>query len=260
MVVFFDIDGTIVENESQVIPESAVRAIAALRRNGHLAVVNTGRPYSHIDPRIRAMDFGAYICACGMEILLEDTWISRCRPDDALCRLTRDTARECDMQIAYEGEDSAIYLDGHWSTHPTAIKESGIMRQKGFRVEELNDLPQPRFLKFVTYSCEESRKEEFFRRMAPYYEIIERITLQEYVLKGCSKAGGMLELLSSLGVGREDTLAIGDSTNDLPMFEAAAHTACMGDGMDALKEKAEYITAPVLEDGIEKALKHFCLI
>ena len=260
MVVFFDIDGTIVDDASQVIPESAVRAIAQLRRNGHLPVVNTGRPYSHIDPRIRAMDFGAYIGACGMEILLEDQWISRCQPDDALCLLTRDAARECNMQIAYEADGSAIFLDGPWSIHPSAVKESGIMRQKGFRVEELEEQPKPQFVKFVTYTWEESRKEEFFRRMAPHYEIIERITLQEYVLKGCSKAGGMLKLMEHLGVNSRDTLAIGDSTNDLPMFEVAAHTVCMGDGMEALKEKAEYITAPVLEDGLEKALKHFGLI
>ena len=71
MVVFFDIDGTLVDDDTQIIPDSAAEAIKQLRRNGHTPVVNTGRPYSHIDPRIRAMDFAAWICACGMEIRLE---------------------------------------------------------------------------------------------------------------------------------------------------------------------------------------------
>ena len=82
----------------------------------------------------------------------------------------------------------------------------------------------------------------------------------EYVLKGCSKADGMNILLRHLGLGKEDALAIGDSTNDLPMFEAAGHTVCMGSGMAELKEKADYITSGVLEDGIEKALQHYGLI
>ena len=44
MVVFFDIDGTLVDDGSQVIPASAVEAVKQLRLNGHTPVVNTGRP------------------------------------------------------------------------------------------------------------------------------------------------------------------------------------------------------------------------
>ena len=44
MVVFFDIDGTVVDNDTQIIPDSTVEAIRLLRENGHLSVVNTGRP------------------------------------------------------------------------------------------------------------------------------------------------------------------------------------------------------------------------
>ena len=67
-------------------------------------------------------------------------------------------------------------------------------------------------------------------------------------------------LLKALGVSREDTLAIGDSTNDLPMFHTAGHTVCMGGGMAELKAVSDYITAPVMEDVIAKALKHFGLL
>lgn len=44
------------------------------------------------------------------------------------------------------------------------------------------------------------------------------------------------------------------------MFRAAAHTVCLGGGMEEVKAVAEYVTAPVMEDGIEKALAHFGLI
>ena len=82
----------------------------------------------------------------------------------------------------------------------------------------------------------------------------------EYVTKGCSKAGGMALRLESLGVSREQTLAIGDSTNDLAMFRAAGHTVCMGGGVEELKAVSDYVTAPVMEDGIAKALRHFGLL
>ena len=82
----------------------------------------------------------------------------------------------------------------------------------------------------------------------------------ELVMKGCSKAGGMEALLHHLGVEKNDSMAIGDSTNDLPMFAVAGHTVCLGGGMEELKAEAEYITDTVMNDGIEKALLHFGLI
>ena len=85
MVVFFDIDGTIIDEQTQSIPESAVRAIRRLRENGHIPVVNTGRPYTHIDPRVREMAFAGWVCGCGMEVLLDGKWIVREMPLTEKC-------------------------------------------------------------------------------------------------------------------------------------------------------------------------------
>ena len=67
-------------------------------------------------------------------------------------------------------------------------------------------------------------------------------------------------LLKKLNVPKEQTFAIGDSGNDLPMFAMAGTTICMGNGMDSAKEAADYVTDSVLEDGIYNALKHYGLI
>lgn len=260
MVVFFDIDGTIVDDETQIIPESAVRAVEALGKNGHLAVVNTGRPLGNIDPRVRAMAFGGWVCACGMEVWLDGQWLYRQLPDETLCGYIRDSIRQCRMQMLYEAEDG-ILTDGRWSMGPVAAKEAARMHKKGFAVREIDSLPRPEFVKFVTYDSPGGDRAEMIRRMEPYFTCIDRGGgMIEYVLKGCSKAHGMARLLDALDCPREQTLAIGDSTNDLPMFAGAGHTVCMGGGMEELKRQAEFVTASVLDDGIEKALKHYGLI
>lgn len=260
MVIFFDIDGTIVDDATQIIPDSAVGAVAALGRNGHLAVVNTGRPFGHIDPRVRRMAFGGWICGCGMEIRLGDCWLIRRAPTEEVCRYTVESVRACGMQVLYEGTDG-LYRDGCHSDDPVPALEEQRLRKKGLPVAEISTLPVPKFMKFVTYDTAGCNHEEFIRRMEPHFTCIDRSHgMMEYVLKGCSKAGGMEMLLNHLDIGQTDTLAIGDSTNDLPMFAAASHNVCMGSGMDALKAQAEFITASVLDDGIEKALKHFGLI
>lgn len=261
MVVFFDIDGTLVDEQTQLIPPSAVRAVERLGENGHVAVVNTGRPFSHIDPRVRGMAFGGWVCGCGMEVRLGDRWLVRRAPDMALCRYVRDTIRECGMQVLFETADGAILTDGSHSVHPAAVQEASRMRAKGFRVQQIDSLPEPKFMKLVTYDGPDCRREAFLSKMEPYFTCIDRgNTMVELVLKGCSKAAGMETLLKHLGAEKRDVLAIGDSTNDLPMFAAAGHTACMGGGMEQLKACAEFITAPVMEDGIEKALGHFGLL
>ncbi len=261
MVIFFDIDETIIDGETQVIPQSAIRAVEALKDKGHIAVVNTGRPLSHLDPRIKDMAFSGWIGGCGMEIFLKGQWLSRKHPDLKLCRYVRDSVRAFGMQVLYETADGAILTDGAYSRHPAALREVERMKQKGFPIREIDDLPEPSFMKLVTFDWPDCDREGFLRRVEPYYTCIEReYTMLELVLKGCSKAAGMETLLHHLGVEKADTMAIGDSTNDLPMFAVAGHTVCLGGGVEELKAQAEYITDTVLNDGIEKALQHFGLI
>lgn len=261
MVVFFDIDGTVVDDETQSIPESTVRAIEALGRNGHLAVVNTGRPYAHIDPRVRAMPFGGFICACGMELRLGDTWIFRKYPDQAMRRFLLEAIRECGMQTMLEPDNGSLILDGEHSVHPLVKREAERFLKKGYGVRDVSEREHLDFVKGVTFDWPGCHREGFLKKLEPHFTcILRENTLIEFVPKGCSKAAGMLELLRHLGIPQEETMAIGDSTNDLPMFGVARHTVCMGNGMEELKAQAEYITASVMEDGIEKALQHFGLI
>lgn len=260
MVVFFDIDGTLVDDATQQIPPSAAAAIEALNRRGHIPVVNTGRPFYHIDPRIRALPFQAWICGCGMQVRLNDNWLINASPDEDLCRRVVELVRQCQISVLYEGEKE-LYSDGKWSLCPQVVTESVRMQKKGFRTREISSLPQPRFLKFVTFDRPGSDGARLEQALAPYFDCIDRGGgMREFMLKGYSKAGGMERLLSHLRISREDTLAVGDSTNDLPMFLAAGHTAAMGNAMAQLKEHAEFVSTSVLEDGIAAALSHFGLI
>lgn len=259
-VIFFDIDGTLIDNDTQVIPQSAIEAVKQLRAKGHIPVVNTGRPYAQIDPRIRAMDFAAWICSCGMEILLEGRWLSRSVPDTILCAYVVQQARRYDVRPLYESEDGSLVYDPQLCGHPRQMLEMKQMLGKGFPVCSIE--AHPSFQKFVSWDGDPLGTPRFHRAMAPYFEIIHRGGggFTEYVLKGHSKAQGMTALLEHLGIPAGQALAIGDSTNDLPMFAVAGHTACLGGGMEELKRRAEFVTAPVLEDGIAKALAHFGLI
>ena len=260
MVVFFDIDGTVVDNDTQIIPESTVEAVRLLRERGHLPVINTGRPYGHIDPRVRKMDFSGWICACGMEVVLNGAYLHRDYPSRETCRRVEAEAKRCGMLIQAESETELFY-DENMTYSGFSAREAERLAKKGIRVVPFSAVPDYSFVKFVTHDTEGCKRQEFLRSMEPDFDcFIHEGTMVEYIKKGNSKARGMERLIAALGVPKEETFAIGDSGNDLPMFAAAGTTICMGNGMEVLKDRADYVTDPVVEDGIYKALKHYRLI
>ena len=101
----------------------------------------------------------------------------------------------------------------------------------------------------------------FIRRITSFIDVIDRGKgMYECVPKGFSKASAMQLLSEHLNISMDNTWAFGDSSNDLPMFEAAAHGIAMGDHSSVLEPFSEMITDTVDNDGIAKALSHFGLI
>lgn len=261
MVVFFDVDGTIIDETSQQIPASAIRAIERLTANGHIAVVNTGRPYGHIDPRIYTMAFNAYVAGCGMEVRYQGKRIRFAYPSRAQRAFAKSCVEKHHMLPIYEDADATVIMDSRAEGHPYIQKEKECMKRKGCHVLDAAKCSDFSFQKFVTFDGENSQRAAFMAEIRKEFDIIIREgSLLEMVMKGASKASGMQILLDALGVSREDTLAIGDSNNDLAMFRFAHHTACMGGGSEELKSVSEFITTTVMEDGLQKALEHFRLI
>ena len=64
--------------------------------------------------------------------------------------------------------------------------------------------------------------------------------------KGCSKASGVSFYLDYLGISHDNVVVVGDSGNDVPMFEAFhANSYCMEHAKPAVKECAAYVISRV---------------
>ena len=55
----------------------------------------------------------------------------------------------------------------------------------------------------------------------------------------------------------EETMALGDGGNDIPIVERAGIGVAMGNANDSLKAIADYVTDSVDENGVYHALKHW---
>jgi len=76
---------------------------------------------------------------------------------------------------------------------------------------------------------------------------------------GASKRHALEVLLGILKLEAHEVIGIGDSQNDLPLFEAAGFKIAMGNAIEELKVKADYIAPSVDDDGLAHAIEKFIL-
>jgi Cof subfamily protein (haloacid dehalogenase superfamily) len=81
----------------------------------------------------------------------------------------------------------------------------------------------------------------------------------EITCKGVSKGRAVKVLANYYNIKREEIIAIGDSENDLSMIEFAVLGIAMGNAIDMVKEKADFITDTNDNDGVAKAVDKFVL-
>ena len=74
-----------------------------------------------------------------------------------------------------------------------------------------------------------------------------------------TKGNGILRLASILGLKKAQTMAFGDGENDLSMIQEAEIGVAMENGIQSLKEAADYVTLSNDEDGVAAAIEHFIL-
>lgn len=75
-----------------------------------------------------------------------------------------------------------------------------------------------------------------------------------------NKGIALLELARYLGIKQEETIAIGDSFNDLSMIEMAGFGVAIANAHEKIKEKAKYITKNTNnEDGVAEIIEKFIL-
>jgi Cof subfamily protein (haloacid dehalogenase superfamily) len=72
--------------------------------------------------------------------------------------------------------------------------------------------------------------------------------------------GRALALIAAhLGVAQAETMAVGDGMNDLPMLQWAGLGVAMGQAAPAVHAAADVVTAPLMEDGLARAIERYVL-
>lgn len=260
-IVFFDIDGTIINETTHKTPESAIKAIEMARDNGNLLFINTGRTPAIISPSLRDLGFDGFICGCGTYIEYNNKVLLSNSIGNELSKEIVKALREFNIEGVLEGLDT-IYFDSMEKIHHPDIKRIiEAQANDNFNLKFSLEDPSINIAKFVIFLNDSSNFEGFYNRFKDKFSFIQRAdTFYEIIPLGYSKATGIEYITNLLNIPFENTYGIGDSTNDLPMLTCVKNSIAMGNSNPKLFDNVSFVTTDIDDDGIYNALKHYNLI
>ena len=251
--VFLDIDGTLI-SDSFRIPQENLDAIDAARAKGHKVFINTGRSWGNIPLELREQfNVDGVIAGSGAMIIVDGKTVYKKSYDPETVRKT--------AEYFFENRDCWCVFEG--------LKTNYIIANAGYKVRdgrqiELKSIDDLDLLlpdeEIQVIAAGPVVPDEFMKTFDDKMSFFVMRTYVDFVIKGCSKADGIKKAIELFDIPRENTIAVGDSSNDLEMLEFVGHSIAMGNASPAAKEKAEYVTAHIHEEGIYKALEHYGLI
>ena len=254
-IIFFDIDDTLRNSKTGFIPSTIPTAFKQLRDKGILTGIATGRGIFGVVPEIKALkpDFfvtlnGAYIEDKKGNVIYSNkiakdkveeyiTWTKEVGIDYGLvgshaAKLSRRT------EMISQAIDP-IYPD--LEVDPDFYQKEDIYQMWTFE-DQGDDLRLPDALASTL-------------RMVRWHE-----HSSDVVPISGSKAAGVAKVVDQLGLKPENVMVFGDGLNDLELFDYAGISVAMGVSHDKIKEKADYITKTLEEDGIFDALEGFSMV
>lgn len=248
---FFDIDGTLTDRVTNEVIPSAKQTLDQLQANGHFVAIATGRAHYKARPIMEALGLHNMVCAGGGAIVIEDQLVGN-RPLDL----------EKAKQIAKEAEQLGLgVLFALSDSQEVMSKDDRFVTQVGPRQEP------------TTYRIDDTLDIEQLETIYKLYIALPKTSQQilttkdvlpnlyyvpEYLMYQIDeKDQGIRQLMAQLNAPLADVVVFGDDTNDLVMFDKEWFSIAMGNAVDELKERADFVTKANTEDGIEYACRQY---
>jgi len=267
-IVFLDVDGTLVGHDQQV-SSAVAAAIAGAKARGHLLFLSTGRSRAEIPTVVTDLGFDGVISAGGGFVEHGGELVARSTmPAEAveeLSRLFGSLHVEYTMQ-AYEGVFPSEGLLARVTPLFARLgihlgDEEGEGARMAHELSYRGPAPRDSIAKATFFGEHERTFAQIRDAVGDRFHVITGTIPYlgeaggEVTLAGINKGSAVVRLVELLGLSMADTVAIGDSVNDLEMFDVVALGIAMGNADAAVKERADEITSSVDEDGVAVAFR-----
>ena len=252
--VFLDLDGTLIDHATNRVSKKTVEAIKKGQENGHEFFICTGRIPALFHGVEETLGIHNYIAANGKLVMLHGEIIRNEFMTEGYVNEFVDYVYDKKIDVAFESFDAYI-LNSHFTKTTDQFLERFHLKvtdtvkdyHKTNRVYQMN----------LMFTGDYHFLEERF----PYFNFSQANEYGLDVVEGEGmKEQGVKAVVEKLGIPIEDTIAFGDGYNDLSMIEYVGLGVAMGNANQALKDRADYITKDVSEEGIYSGFEHLGLL
>lgn len=254
-----DLDHTLLNKEG-LVPEETKEYIRKATDMGVVFAISTGRSIK--SARGVADSVGAaYMAICYNGALVLDSvngvTIYENHLEEDLVRGIVEYAHEHDLYIQMYDEGTIVVEKLRLDRHPDPD-----LRYADYR--EVGDFLEYPFFKTpkILLACEPERVPKEQAALEELYG--ERVYMAqsdahliEVVSEGVDKGIALENLAGYLGFGKDDIIAFGDNTNDLPLLKAAGTSVAVANAVPQVKEWATYVADGERSEGFTEALLHY---
>jgi Cof subfamily protein (haloacid dehalogenase superfamily) len=259
-IVFFDVDGTILNSEKKVTPLTRF-TLELLKEQGVKLCIATGRPIksARLAMKLHGIDhlMSGYVCNNGIDTL---NLINLAQHSHHM--LSKKDAITILNHIKPLNLNAMIYGPDHCYAFEMDDTVDRISNQNGLEpmITNLYALDFESTPKVLFIVNEETSKmiHDYMAKnpLAGYQSFISQSDLYEFVSDQAGKGKGVVALAKEFGYESSQILAYGDAENDLEMIKCVGHGVAMGNADEQLKSIAKEICATNDEDGVAYSLIH----
>lgn len=253
-IIFFDIDGTLVDYGVPQISKPVVEALLKIQQKGIKLFLATGRPNIFI-PTFKSIAFDGALAFNGSYCYNNEQVIYKIPlPKDEVVQVVKN-ATKLNKAVAI-ANTKAVASNFY---QPDLFKYIAIASQKLSVAENFTA-----FFNEDIYECMVATQASQDRELLKNASHLKTVRWVNWATDIIHKNGGknkaIEQVLKFYGFDQTESMAFGDGQNDADMLQYAHIGIAMANATDATKQAADYTTQDVQNDGIVHALKHFHMI
>ncbi|MGJ7923126.1 Cof-type HAD-IIB family hydrolase [Neobacillus sp. LXY-4] len=253
-IIFFDIDGTLLDHEKKL-PFKTKQAVQQLKENGVFVAIATGRAPFMFESLRKELDIDSFVSYNGQYVVFENEVIyTNPLNNDELKRLHNHSEQNDHPLVFMDEKTMKASVPHHYY-----IEKSMSSLQMDHPEQDESFYHNREILQALLFVEEEH--EDLYQGNYPHFNFVRWHPYSVDVIpKGGSKAEGVKRMVERIGFKLEDVYAFGDGLNDMEMLSAVGTGVAMGNSVNELKQQADFITKDVDQDGIWYGLKELGLI